>query len=237
MNQLIITSPNLTMSSREIAELCDKDHKNVKRDIENMIDELEIDRLSFERIYQDSMNRQQTEFSLPKDLTLTLVAGYNIKLRKRIIDRWMQLEAQAAASAYKIPQTLPEALRLAADLADQVEGQKVLIDAMKPKANGYDLIAGADGSLCLRDAAKELQQRPKDLIGWLSANKWIYKRAGCANWIGYQDRIQSGLLEHKANIVISPDGSERIRDQVRITGKGLARLADEFAHELGDKAA
>jgi len=106
------------------------------------------------------------------------------------------------------------------------------IDEMKPKANGYDLIAGADGSLCLTDAAKELQQRPKDLIAWMSANQWIYKRAGCSSWIGYQDRIQAGYLEHKSNIVMDAMGNERIRDQVRITGKGLAKLAKQFARDI-----
>ena len=84
----------------------------------------------------------------------------------------------------------------------------------------------ADGSLCLTDAAKKLQRRPKDVIAWMSANKWIYKRAGSASWIGYQDRIQSGLLEHKSHIVLLADGTERIRDQVRVTAKGLTRLAE-----------
>ncbi len=40
-----------TMSSREIARLTGKQHKNVKRDIENMLGELEIDALSFGHIY------------------------------------------------------------------------------------------------------------------------------------------------------------------------------------------
>ena len=56
--------------------------------------------------------------------------------------------------------------------------------------------------------------------------------------IGYQDRIQCGLLEHKNHIVMNPDGSERIRDQVRITGKGIARLATELRADItGQRAA
>jgi len=41
-----------------------------------------------------------------------------------------------------------------------------------PFGTGYrlDRIATADGSLCLTDAAMELQVRPKDLIGYLTAN-------------------------------------------------------------------
>lgn len=115
------------------------------------------------------------------------------------------------------------------ELAMEAERERLVlaekVEQMLPKAEGFDRIAGAEGSLCLRDAAKELQIQPKQLNLWLQANKWIYKRAGCSNYIGYQDRIQSGLLEHKTNVVIDGAGNERLRDQVRITGKGLARLA------------
>lgn len=31
-------------------------------------------------------------FNLPKDLTLTLVSGYNVQMRHRIITRWLELE-------------------------------------------------------------------------------------------------------------------------------------------------
>ena len=61
------------MSSREIATLCDKEHKNVKRDIEMMAEQLELDTLRFEHIYLDSMNRQQTEYLLDKE---TCLCGY-----------------------------------------------------------------------------------------------------------------------------------------------------------------
>ena len=45
-----------TMSSREIAELCEKEHFNVKRDCEVMFKGLQLDALKFEGIYFDSMN-------------------------------------------------------------------------------------------------------------------------------------------------------------------------------------
>lgn len=88
----------ITMSSREIAELCEKQHQHVRRDIETMCAGLEINPSSFGRIYKDARNRDQQEYRLPKDLTLTLIAGYNVKLRKRIIDRWLELERFDASS-------------------------------------------------------------------------------------------------------------------------------------------
>ena len=82
---------SLTMSSREIAELTGKDHKNVKRDIELMFESLEKDGLSFERIYLDSMNRQQIEYELPKDLTFTLVLGSR-KIQAKRFKKWITAE-------------------------------------------------------------------------------------------------------------------------------------------------
>ncbi len=57
---------SLTMSGREIATLTGKEHKNVKRDVEVMIKDIGGDALKFERIYKDSVNRDHTEYLLPK---------------------------------------------------------------------------------------------------------------------------------------------------------------------------
>ena len=89
------------MSSREIAELTGKDHRNVLRDIDAMLAELEIDVLSFEHIYLDSMNREQREFILPKRETLILVSGYSALMRAKIIDRWQDLETRLLQETQK----------------------------------------------------------------------------------------------------------------------------------------
>ena len=59
-----------------------------------MFASLNLDALKFEHIYFDSMNRQQTEYLLDEELTMTLVTGYNIVLRNRVIKRWKELELQ-----------------------------------------------------------------------------------------------------------------------------------------------
>ena len=93
MNELLQKSFNTpTMSSREIATLTGKGHFHVKRDIEVLTGQLDVDVSKFAHIYTDSMNRQQTEYLLDKDTCLCLVAGYNAKLRMAIIKRWQELE-------------------------------------------------------------------------------------------------------------------------------------------------
>lgn len=88
------------MSSREIAKLTGKVHRNVVRDATNMLTELYDvrDTLKFEHIYLDTMNSRQTELLLPKRETLILVSGYSVELRAHIVDRWMELEKQQGES-------------------------------------------------------------------------------------------------------------------------------------------
>ncbi|MFT8326726.1 Rha family transcriptional regulator [Gluconobacter oxydans] len=83
----------LTMSSREIAEVTGKDHRNVTRDIEKMLNDVGEGVLKFEQTYTNAQNGQSyREFLIPKDLTITLVAGYRSDLRLKIVRRWMELE-------------------------------------------------------------------------------------------------------------------------------------------------
>lgn len=81
------------MSSVEIAELTDKQHKNVMRDIRNL--EEELDGLKFELIsYFDDLNREKPMYFLDEDQTMTLVTGYDAKLRYKVVKRWRELETK-----------------------------------------------------------------------------------------------------------------------------------------------
>lgn len=118
-----------TMSSREIAELTGKEHKHVLFDIRKMLVELSQESAEFSATYTHPQNGQSyVEFRLPKDLTITLVSGYSVTMRHRIVTRWMELEAAgsiapapAPAPAFKLPQSFAEALRLSADLQEENE--------------------------------------------------------------------------------------------------------------------
>lgn len=94
----IANTATMTMSSREIAELTGKEHKNVLADIRKMLQDLELTSADFSANLPDAYGRQQQIFNLNKELTLTLVAGYNVKLRLAIIKRWQELEDQQKPS-------------------------------------------------------------------------------------------------------------------------------------------
>lgn len=163
-----------------------------------------------------------TVFHLDYSHSMSLVSGYNVRLRKAIIDRWQQLETTAAPA---LPQTFAAALRALADQTELAEQQAAALALAAPKAEALDRLSGAEGSLCLTEAAKVLKIAPRRLTAWLSEHAWIYKRAGARHWVAYQDRIQQGVMEHRTTTLERPDGTDKVVDQVLVTGKGLARLA------------
>lgn len=169
MNQL--TTPVLTMSSRDIAELTGKEHKNVKRDCETMFAELEIDALSFEHIYFDSMNRQQTEYLLPKDLVETLITGYSIKLRYQVIQRLHELE-NLTKPKVMLPQDLPSALRALADTHEQLQKAEFEREiALKTKAHISDKKTAT--AMATASNATQANQRLKDQLGQSKRNATV----------------------------------------------------------------
>lgn len=92
-----------TMSSREIAELMDKRHDNVMRDIRSMLDEMysESGRLNFEGTYVDAQNKTRECFNLDRYHTEILITGYDVKRRAAVIKRWYELESGQATPAYE----------------------------------------------------------------------------------------------------------------------------------------
>lgn len=89
--ELSVINQKLAMDSRDIAKLTHKQHKNVIRDIENMLSKNIGSKLS--RLeYVDSRGRKQPYYCLPHRELLILLTGYSVELRAAVIDRWAYLE-------------------------------------------------------------------------------------------------------------------------------------------------
>ena len=92
-NELAALQMGQRMSSREIAELTEKEHFHVLRDIRKLIDEGAIGQSNFGcSTYTDASGKSNPEYLLDFDATMTLVTGYNANLRAAVIRRWRELE-------------------------------------------------------------------------------------------------------------------------------------------------
>ncbi|MCM2366633.1 phage antirepressor KilAC domain-containing protein [Proteus sp. FZP2095] len=251
MNTLAVNNQVVTMSSREIAKLTGKKISAVHSDIRAMVPALYasdngekvrsyawgttknemISFLNHNKIQGITINFDDRgyvyEFLLDRRHTEILVTGYDIKRRAVVIDRWYDLEIGNAKPsidpmmALNDPAFLRDALISYTEKVMHLENQ---VEEMKPDVDALTRIAKAEGSLCVTDAAKQLQVKPKSLFDLMSHSKWIYRRLGTA-WIAYQDKIQQGLLEHKVTVVKSSTGEDKQVSQVRVTAKGLSKLA------------
>ncbi|MFS0827624.1 phage antirepressor KilAC domain-containing protein [Pseudomonas phoenicis] len=220
-------SPRHLMSTREVAELTGKSHDNVMRDARSLAKRGVLK--SEETPYVHPQNGQSyAEFLLSQRDALVLVSGYSAELRAKIIDRWQELEARVVAQV-QIPTNFAEALRLAADKAEENQRLQDVLAKQAPKVAAINRLAGAGGAICITDAAKQLQLAPSRLFAWLEQNRWIYRRAGSTRWIAFQPRITAGLLRHKVTS-LRPDlesGGDRATFSVLVTTKGLTYLAEK----------
>lgn len=152
-----------TMSSRVIADLTEKRHDHVKRDVENMLGQLGLDIPKFGGIYFDAQNRQQTEYLLDEELTMTLVTGYNIVLRNRVIKRWKELEQQP---------DLNNPVQLRDLLLGYAEQNIQLTAENKTLSSAIENITATEKGVKFQQACKILGIKRETLAAWLRVNGW-----------------------------------------------------------------
>ena len=153
-------SNSLKMSSREIAEITGKLHKNVIRDIRNMEESWEkVTGLKFELSeYEDSTGRKLPEYQLDKREVLYVATKWNDEIRAKIILRWEELENNLRnnQNVISLPQNYEEALE---HLLIQVRENKKLIaenKVLQPKADFYDAVAQSEDTIDVGEVAKVL---------------------------------------------------------------------------------
>jgi phage antirepressor YoqD-like protein len=187
----------MTMTSKEMADLTEKRHDNVKRTMDTLANQGVIAQPQIEDGEKSANGVVEKVYRIGKRDSYVIVAQLSLEFAARLVDRWQELEEQARPAQPTIPQTLPEALRLAADLADMKARADAALAIAAPKAEALDRLALADGSFCIRDAAKTLQVKEKVLKQKLIECRWMYQRPMGTGYLAYSDKLQQGLVEHK----------------------------------------
>jgi phage antirepressor YoqD-like protein len=229
-------SEALTMSSKEIAELTGKEHFHVKRDIKVMLDDLGEHASKFGGMSTDAYGRPQEVFNLPKDLTITLVSGYNTVMRRSIVKRWQQLEDEKKqGNALALPNfnNPAEAARAWALAYEQkIEAEKIVEQKQQalllaaPKVEFVDTyVEATDGSKGFRQVAKLLDQNEREFRRFLKEKKVMYQTQG--KWVPYQTHIDAKRFEAKAGV----NGNYQFIDYL-FTAKGIVWIAELLKKEV-----
>ncbi|MGL4518061.1 MAG: phage antirepressor KilAC domain-containing protein [Shewanella sp.] len=225
MNQLI-TATQLTMSTREIAQLLGKHHSNVKISAERLA-EKGIIALQDTPYVHEQNGQTYSEYHLSKRDSLILVAQNCPEFTAAIVDRWQELESQQAP---KLPKSFSQALQLAADQAKVIEDQQAAIALAAPKVEFVDRYVESKGNKGFRQVAKLLKAKENEFRAYLSVNKILYRLGG--EWAPYQCHIDAGRFE-----VSTGTANDHAYNAARFTPKGVEWIAGLWAvHQLKKEA-
>jgi phage antirepressor YoqD-like protein/predicted transcriptional regulator len=222
--QHLQTQTTPTMSSREIAELVEARHNDVVATIERLF-EKGLLRSSRKTRREDTGGRPIDVYDLIERDTHLVVSGYSDEHRARVIDRWQELEA---AQGPKVPQTIAQALRLAAEQAEQIEQQAQALALAAPKVDYVDRYVAANGAMGFRQVAKLLNAKEPEFRAFLEDKRVLYRLGG--KLTPYQNHIDAGRFDIKTGVNAV---NEHAFTQARFTPKGVNWVAGEWAkHQL-----
>ncbi|EMN1622459.1 phage antirepressor KilAC domain-containing protein [Escherichia coli] len=219
MNELI-NSNVIKMTSIEIAELVGSRHDKVKQSIERLAVRGVIRNppmVVFEKINNLGLLRGVEAYVFEgeqgKRDSIIVVAQLSPEFTARLVDRWRELEE----TAVNIPKTLPEALRLAADLAEQKMQLENQLAIAAPKVEFADRVGEASGIL-IGNFAKVVGIGQNKLFAWMRDHK-ILIASGSRRNVPMQEYMDRGYFTVKETAVNTNHGIQ-ISFTTKITGRG-----------------
>lgn len=156
---------------------------------------------------------------IPEGDLYRLIVRSNLPAAERF-ERWvfdevlpsLRKSGSYSMGEYQIPQTLPEALRLAADLAEENE-------QLRPKAELHDRFLTAENVQTVSVVAKTLGTGRGRLFRFLREQKILM-----ANNTPYQQYLERGYFRVREK-VINMGGTEVVKPQTLVTAKGVNYIA------------
>ena len=160
---------------------------------------------------------------------MQLALKYDAITRFKVIEKIEELENK---NKPKLPQTFSEALRLAAEQAEQIEEQQKLIEVQKPKAEFYDTVTGSKDTIDMATVAKVLNKgigRNK-LFQLLRDEKVLDRRNQ-----PMQRYVDCGYFRQVETSFNKPDGTHCVNVKTVVYQKGLnfiSKLIDKSRDEI-----
>lgn len=243
MNNLTIIKQNnqFLVESREVAELIEKKHDNLLRDIRG-----------YKRIIEDSSNLKSKDFFIEsayintqnkiQPCYLLTKKGCDMVANKMTGEKGIIFTAIYVTKFEEIEQELKQQLKCSYMIDDPIERAQCWIKEQKenqlkiqekdkviqlqqPKVLFADAVLGSENSILVGELAKILKQNGVNtgqnrLFDWLRDNGYLIKRKGEDYNIPTQKSMNLGIMEVKKRVINNPDGSTKVTRTVKITGKG-----------------
>ena len=155
------------IDSREVAEMINKRHDHLIRDIKNYSEiifgcthpNIGVSDFFIESSYKDSTGRELPCYLLTKkgcDMVANKMTGEKgILFTAMYVTAFEQMRNELHPK-FNVPTTFAEALRLAADQQEKIEEQAKLLEEQKPKVEFFDTVADSKTAISMNDVAKVL---------------------------------------------------------------------------------
>ena len=210
-----IDSQTLLKMVNEARKLCGEPEVRNNKFIEKILDELDGEH--YTKSVVEKMNKtSMLVITMTYKQALRVAARESKAVRRSLIDKLEELQ-QANSPAPSIPQTLPEALRLAAELAEQKMQLEQQLVAAAPKVDFADRVSVANGIL-IGNFAKVVGLKQNALFSWLRQNG-ILMAFGARKNVPRQQYINAGYFTVK-EVVLDDENGYQIRLTPQLTGKG-----------------
>ncbi|ENJ5738507.1 phage antirepressor KilAC domain-containing protein [Salmonella enterica subsp. enterica serovar Newport] len=212
-----IDSQQLLKMVNETRKLCGEPDIRNNKFIEKVLDELDGEHYT-KSVVQRLNNTTMTVVKMSYKQALRVAARESKAVRRSLIDKLEALQqAQSPSPVPAIPQSLPEALRLAAELAEQKQQLVEQLQTAAPKVDFADRVANAGGIL-IGNYAKVVGLGQNFLFTWLR-DHGILCASGSRRNVPKQNFIEQGFFTVR-EVVIDNDDNYRIALTTHITGKG-----------------
>lgn len=212
-----IDSLTLLKMVNEARKLCGEPEVRNNKFIEKILDELEgEDGYTKSATVPPGGGTPMVVITMTYKQALRVAARESKAVRRSLIDKLEELQ-QANSPTPSIPQTLPEALRLAAELAEQKMQLEQQLVAAAPKVDFADRVSVANGIL-IGNFAKVVGLKQNALFSWLRQNG-ILMAFGARKNVPRQQYINAGYFTVK-EVVLDDENGYQIRLTPQLTGKG-----------------
>ncbi|GET09055.1 hypothetical protein SY111_16790 [Ligilactobacillus agilis] len=223
MENLVIThEAQAVTTSLKVAEVFEKEHRNVMQSIKNLTAENSATRKMFvEDSYLNSRNQSFPMFYMDRDGFTLLAMGFTgskaMEFKLKYIEAFNRMEQalkEQQATPFKLPQTYSEALYELAEKAKQIE-------ALEPRAKKYDRYLSSKGLITTTEVAKEYGMSGRELNEFLHGKGIIYKRGD--KWFVYQKYANDALAGYE---IYMPRDDKEVRRTLKWTTKGVQFIRD-----------
>lgn len=235
MNPLVAQhKQNLTMTSRDIAELVESRHDNVRVSIERLAERgvIQFPAMQVSEIINNlGLPQKQSVYVFSgeqgKRDSIIVVAQLSPEFTARLVDRWQELEAQLAAPALPDFSNPAEAARAWAAQYEQRAALAAKVAEDAPKVEFYNDVTGSDSVIDMAAVAKLLNRGigRNQLFAFLRKEKVLNSRN-----IPYQRFVDMGWFRLVETKWQKPNGDWQIYIKPVVFQKGvegIARLLDK----------